>query len=86
MNMIDIIKTRKSIRTFDGTKVSNDDMEKLCKYIKTITNPYDIPVEFKILDRQKYELSSPVIEGEDVYIAAKVPKVMIWQTLSEPYF
>lgn len=73
---MDIIKTRKSVRTFDGRKVTRDDKEKLLSYIKTIENPYDIPVEFLILDSQKFNLSSPVIEGEDFYIAAKVPKVM----------
>ena len=75
MDMIDLIKTRKSIRTFDGTKISKDDLKDLLDYIKTIKNPYDIPVEFVILDNDKYNLSSPVIEGEDFYIAAKVQKV-----------
>lgn len=75
MNNMEIIKSRKSVRTFDGRKITNEDKEKLFSYIKTIENPYDIPVEFIILDREKYGLSSPVIEGEDTYIAAKVPKV-----------
>jgi len=75
MDMMEIIKTRKSVRTFDGTKISDDELEKLYSYIKTIKNPYNIPVKFMVLDSEKYDLSSPVIEGEDIYIAAKVPKV-----------
>ena len=75
MDMMELIKTRKSFRTFDGTKISENDLKKLCSYIKTIDNPYDVPVEFIMLDKEKYGLSSPVIEGEDIYIAAKVPKV-----------
>lgn len=75
MDMMDIIKTRKSVRTFDGRKISKQDKEKLFSYIKTIKNPYDIPVEFIELNSQKFNLSSPVIEGEDFYIAAKVPKI-----------
>ena len=75
MDIMEVIKTRKSFRTFDGAKISESDLKKLCNYIKTIDNPYDIPVEFMILDTEKYGLSSPVIEGEDIYIAAKVPKV-----------
>lgn len=75
MDMLDIIKTRKSVRTFDGRKISPEDKEKLFSYIKTIQNPYDIPVNFVELDSKKFNLSSPVIEGEDFYIAAKVPKI-----------
>ena len=75
MNSIDIIKTRKSVRTFDGQKISTEDLNKLLKYTKLIKNPYDIPVKFLILDSKKYNLSSPVINGEDCYIAAKVPRV-----------
>ncbi len=75
MGMMKVIKTRKSFRTFDGTKISENDLKDLCNYTKTISNPYNIPVEFILLDKDKYGLSSPVIEGEDIYIAAKVPKV-----------
>lgn len=75
MDIFEVIKTRKSVRTFDGTKISENDLEKLCSYIKTISNPYGIPVKFMILNTKKYGLSSSVIEGEDMYIAAKVPKV-----------
>ncbi len=70
-----IIKTRKSVRTFDRRKITPNDKEKLLNYIKTIENPYNIPVEFIFLDRERDNLSSPVIEGEDTYIAAKVPRV-----------
>lgn len=75
MDRMQIIKTRKSVRTFDGQKITDEDKEKLLNYTKTIENPYNIPVEFIILDSEKYNLSSPVIEGEDTYIAAKVAKV-----------
>ena len=75
MDKMQIIKTRKSVRTFDGQKITDEDKEKLLNYAKTIENPYNISVEFLILDSEKYNLSSPVIEGEDTYIAAKVAKV-----------
>lgn len=75
MDTMEIIKTRKSVRTFDGRKVTDDDMEKLLDYIRTIENPYGIPVEFLVLDAEKHGLSTPVIVGEDTYIAAKVPQV-----------
>ena len=75
MDMMKIIKTRKSVRTFDGTEIPESELNKLCSYIETIENPYDVPVEFILLDAKKHDLSSPVIEGENIYIAAKVPNV-----------
>lgn len=75
MNTMEIIRTRKSVRTFDGKRISDDEVQKLADYCSTITNPFDIPVEFVLLDAEKHGLSSPVITGEHLYIAAKVPKV-----------
>ena len=46
----EIVKGRRSVRTFDGNPVSQEDREKLCAYIDGITNPFGIPVEFVLLD------------------------------------
>lgn len=73
MDMMELIRTRKSVRTFDGKAVTENDIKKLTEYIKTITNPYDIPVEFVLLDAKEHGLSSPVIQRETLYVAGKVP-------------
>ena len=39
MNSIEVIKSRKSTRTFNGSKVATEDREKLLSYIKSIENP-----------------------------------------------
>ena len=39
MDKMQIIKTRKSVRTFDGQKITDEDKEKLLNYNKTIENP-----------------------------------------------
>ena len=75
MNHMELIMTRKSVRTFDGRPLTNADREKLCAFIATISNPYGIPVEFVLLDAEEHGLSSPVIQGEHLYIAGKVQKV-----------
>lgn len=75
MDIMEVIKTRRSVRTFDGREVSAEDKKNLCAYIDKIQNPYDIPVEFILLDAKEHGLSSPVITGEHLYITAKVPKV-----------
>ncbi len=75
MDMTELIRTRKSIRTFDGRPLSKEDKKALSDYAKTITNPYGIPVSFVFLDAEEHGLSSPVINGEHLYVAGKVPKV-----------
>lgn len=75
MNMVELIKTRKSVRTFNGRLLSEEDKKALSDYAKTITNPYGIPVSFVFLDAEEHGLFSPVINGEHLYVAGKVPKV-----------
>ena len=74
MNVREIVKTRRSVRTFDGKPLAQEDLEKLREFIPTIRNPYDIPVEFILLDAKSNGLSSPVLTGETMYVAAKVEK------------
>ncbi|MCR5516263.1 MAG: nitroreductase [Lachnospira sp.] len=71
----DDVKNRRSVRTFDGKGVSADLLKDLEDYSKTITNPYDIPVDFLFLNAKENGLSSPVINGEEEYILTKVKAV-----------
>ncbi len=48
--LTEAMKTRRSVRTFDGNQISAEDLTKLKEYAKTIENPYGIPVEFVWLD------------------------------------
>ena len=57
MNMIELIRTRKSVRTFDGRPLSEEDVKKLSDYALTITNPYGIPVSLAFLDAKEHGLS-----------------------------
>ena len=72
MSMLETVKTRRSVRTFDGNLLTQADQEKLAAYIRTIQNPYEIPVEFVLLDAKANGLSSPVLAGDTMYVAAKV--------------
>jgi nitroreductase len=76
--MKDLMKTiqgRRSVRTFDGIPVSEEDRDRLERYMRQIKNPFGIPVRFVLLDAKKYGLSSPVLSGEKLYVAGKVEKV-----------
>ena len=74
MNTMDVIKGRRSVRTFDGRALTDEDRFALIEYSRSIRNPYDIPVEFVFLDAAEHRLSSPVIAGEKLYVAGKVAK------------
>ena len=74
-NIKDIIRKRKSVRTYDGRPLSDEDKKKLTDYMKESDNPFGIPVEFRILDAKAHKLSSPVIVGTDCYVAAKAGRV-----------
>ena len=50
------IKNRRSVRTFDGRKLSKADIKKPAYFAKTIENPYKIPVDFKFMNAKEHGL------------------------------
>lgn len=71
-NIAEHIKSRRSVRTFDGRELTKTDIEKLTSFAKTIENPYRIPVDFKLMNAKKYGLSCPVTVGTDLFIGGKI--------------
>lgn len=71
-NIKEIIRNRRSVRTYDGDRLSTEDTEKLTKYLESLDNPFGVKVEFRFLDAKEHKVSSPVIVGTDSFIAAKV--------------
>ena len=72
--LLEIIKGRKSVRSFEEKPVSAEDRSRLEQYMKTIANPFGIPVRFVLLDAKENGLSSPVLSGESLYVAGIVSK------------
>ena len=70
-----IVRSRRSVRTFDGRELDPDDMTKLSLFIKKTENPYGIPIKFEFLDGKKKDLPCPVVSGTDLYVGAKAPRV-----------
>lgn len=70
----DLIRSRRSVRTFDDRELSAEHLEQLRRFMADIPNPYGIPVEFRILDAKQYGLSSPVLNHVELYAAAKVKR------------
>lgn len=72
MNIIESIRKRRSVRTFDASPIDSASMEKLSAFMADVKNPFDIPVTFKFLDAKEHGLTSPVVSGSDLYIGGKV--------------
>ena len=75
MNMLSMIRSRRSVRTFDRNGLRPEDAEKLMDFARKAENPYDLPVTWELLDARENGLSSPVIVGTDTYIAGKIQRV-----------
>jgi nitroreductase len=66
--------TRRSVRTYDGRPIEPETLQKVKAFAQEIQNPFGIPVSFVFLDAKEKGLSSPVLAGEPLYVAGKVPK------------
>ncbi len=71
-NIAKHIRDRRSVRTFDGRALDSSDLEALSTLMKSIENPYGIPVEFKLLNAKEHGLTCPVVVGTDVYVGGKI--------------
>ncbi len=70
--MIEHIKARRSVRTFDGKALEEGTKKSLLSFMKDIPNPYDIPVAFKLMSAKEYGLTCPVVNGTDLYVGGKI--------------
>ena len=61
--MIEAIRNRRSVRTFDGRMIEESLLMQLQEYALQIENPWGIKTEFVFLDAKENGLSSPVLSG-----------------------
>ena len=73
-NILELIRERRSVRSFDGSELSAAEKRALRSFSDSIENPWGRWVEFRLLDREEHVLSSPVIRGETAYLGAKTAK------------
>lgn len=72
MSIMEQIKKRRSVRTFDGAALSDSDAKAVMDYAAGVDNPYELRIEWRLLDAKTHGLTSPVIVGSDTYIAGKM--------------
>ena len=74
-NIKDLVKNRRSVRTYDEKEITADDKAKLCAFMENTPNPYGINVEFKLLDAGEHGLKCPVVVGTELYVGGKIKRV-----------
>lgn len=74
-SMMQLMRSRRSVRSFDGRPLRSEDLENLQVFARKVENPYGIPVEFRLLDAAEHKLSCPVLTGETLYLGAKLARI-----------
>ncbi|MBQ2583241.1 MAG: hypothetical protein II577_05000 [Erysipelotrichaceae bacterium] len=75
MKLMELVRGRRSVRTFDGNPISEEKCAKILDFAGKTENPYGIGIEWFLLSVKRDGLSVPVITGADTYIAGKMKKV-----------
>lgn len=71
-NVLELIKERRSVRTYDGRILDDKTKETLSSWLKEVKNPFDIPVEFRFLNAKEHGLTCPVVTGTELYVGGKI--------------
>lgn len=74
MDMTEQIRSRRSVRTFDGRRLLPEDRARILEFAQSAGNPYGIGIAWKLLSAEDDRLSAPVIAGADTYIAGKMTR------------
>ena len=72
MTTLELIRKRRSVRSFDGEALSPETRQEILRFAEKLENPWDIPIQWKLLDAKQHGLSSPVIVGTELYMAGKL--------------
>ena len=75
MNSLELVRHRRSVRTFDGNPLQPERAEEILRFAQSMENPYGIPIVWKLLRSDADKVSAPVIVGADTWIAGKLRRV-----------
>ena len=75
MSILDNIRSRRSVRSFDGADLRPGDAEKVMAYAAEADNPYGLAITWRLLNARKDGLTSPVITGTNTWIAGKMQRL-----------
>ncbi|MBQ7338693.1 MAG: nitroreductase [Clostridia bacterium] len=73
-NVTELIRNRRSVRSYDGRALEMKDLEKLRELMQDTENPYALPVKFELLNAKEHGLLCPVVSGTETYVGGKIKK------------
>lgn len=77
MDVKQLIRQRTSVRTYDGRPLEAEVIDRLARHIAEPVNPFEAPLELRMLDADEYGLSSHVIVGAHLYLTGKVRRNLL---------
>lgn len=69
-----LVRSRRSVRTFDGTVMPGEEIHAILDYAASVETPYQLPITWRVLNAKEQKLSCPVITGTDIFIAGKMKR------------
>ena len=75
MTALELIRHRRSVRTFDGRAILFEDVSKVMACAEKADNPYHIPISWYVISAKENKASSPVIVGTDTFMAGKMEPI-----------
>jgi nitroreductase len=76
----EVVKKRYSVRSYEEKAISKDTLKKIEDYMSNLSNPFDVPVKFKLLHtkeaaNEKKLGTYGMIKGASDYIGSTIPNV-----------
>lgn len=72
--IIDCIKARRSVRTFDPRPLDHETRAQLAAFMDRADNPFGLPVSLRFLDGSEHGLVCPVASGARLYVGGKIAR------------
>ena len=73
-SFLELAKTRRSVRTFDGKMPEKQLLDERKIYAEKADIPFGVKIRFAFLNAEENALSSPVLSGEKYYVSAVTSK------------
>lgn len=71
-DIIQLIRDRKSVRTFNGEPLSEEDVQKIKGSFAGLTTPFGVHVDCEFMNAKEIGAGSPVVVGTNDYVGFKV--------------
>ena len=67
MTDMELVRHRRSVRTFDGNPLREEDAKKILACAEEADNPFELPITWRILDLKENKLSFAGCQHKDLH-------------------